>query len=180
MSLAACFLRAVNVGGRRATNDELVAAAEDAGFAGAVAYQAAGNLVVDAGDRDEAEVAAALETALEDRLGFATEVVVRTGPELATATSEAPWDWTEVEEARGRPQVVLCRVAPDRETARQVLELATETDLLHLAGRDLHWLPVAGSARAVMDTRRLHHLLHPATSRTIGTLERLRTTYFDE
>lgn len=173
MPLVACFLRAVNVGGRRATNDELLAAAATAGLSSARAYQAAGNLVVDAGGRTTEAVAAALERSLAASLGFVTEVIVRDAAELATAIEGVPWDEVAVTASVGKPQVVLCRRTPDEDTAAAALALATGDDPLVLVGRDLHWLPMAGTGRSALDTRRLHELLHPATARTVGTLERL-------
>ena len=177
MTTVACFLRAVNVGGRRATNDELVAAATDAGFTGVHAYQAAGNLVLDDAGADESAVADRLEAALKRRLGFATEVVVRTGEELLGALAAVPWEDAAVERSVGAPQVVLCRARPSGRTATAVLALATAHDPLLLDGRDLHWLPVAGTGRTALDTTRLHALLHPATARTVGTLRRLHERF---
>lgn len=173
MSLTACFLRAVNVGGRRATNDDLVSAATTAGFERVATYQAAGNLVLDPGGRDEHAVAAALEDALRAVLGFTTEVVVRDGPQLRAALAVVPWGDQQVEQALGKPQVLLCRTTPDAQTAQRALALSTPADPLVLVGRDLHWLPTAGTGRSALDTRQLQELLHPATARTVGTLERL-------
>lgn len=176
MPVVACFLRAVNVGGRRATNDELVAAARAAGFGGIRAYQAAGTLVLDDDGADEVAVATALEAAVADRLGFAAEVVVRSAAGV-TAAAEAPWDEAAVDGSVGKPQVVLCRAVPDEATAAAVLALATPVDPLTLVGRDLHWLPTAGTGRTALDTRRLYSLLHPATARTVGTLTRLHDRF---
>lgn len=178
MDLVACLLRAVNVGGRRATNDALVAAAVDAGFDGARAYQAAGNLVVDAGGRSHDEVAATLSSALSTGLGFDVEVVLRDGPGLRTAVDGMPWTPAQVATAAGKPQVVLCRDEPGRDVAAEVLALAGDDDLLALHGRDLHWLPLGGTARSALDVARLSRLLDPSTARTVGTLDRLWTRFF--
>lgn len=179
MSKLVCLLHAVNVGGRRVTNDVLVAAADGAGLGPAVAYQAAGNLVVEAGGRPAAEVAAVLEAAVEEVAGFRTAVVTRTGAELRAATASAPWTEDQLGSAVGKPQVVLCRDTPDGPTADAVLSLATPQDLLAFRGRDLHWLPIAGTGRSALDSRRVQRLLAPATARTIGTLDRLRTRFLD-
>lgn len=177
MPLVACFLRAVNVGGRRATNDDLVAAATSAGFADVAAYQAAGNLVLDPGDRDEHGVAADLGTALADALGFTTEVAVRDGEGVLAALASAPWSQDEVAASTGKPQVLLLRTVPSADDAAWVVALATDADRLHLVGRDLHWLPVAGTARAALDVGGIAARLHPATARTLGTLERLHARF---
>lgn len=180
MSRLVCLLHAVNVGGRRVTNDVLVGAAEEAGLGPALAYQAAGNLVVEAGDRSALEVAGLLEDAVEAAAGFRAAVVTRTGEELRAATASAPWTQEQVRSAVGKPQVVLCRDRPDRATAAAVLALATDDDLLHLSGRDLHWLPMTGTGRSALDTRSMAELLRPATARTIGTLDRIRSKHLPD
>jgi len=177
MPIVACFLRAVNVGGRRATNDDLVAAATAAGFADVAAYQAAGNLVLDPGDRSEDQVAVDLEVALADALGFSTEVVVRDGAGVLAALGSAPWSDDEVATATGKPQVLLLRAAPPAGDAAWVAAQATDADPLQLVGRDLHWLPTAGTARAALDVGAIATRLHPATARTLGTLERLHARF---
>lgn len=46
MATRAAFLRAVNVGGRRVTNDELRALVEEAGVGDVATYRASGNLLL--------------------------------------------------------------------------------------------------------------------------------------
>ena len=55
MAKLVAFLRGMNLGGRRISNTELVKAFEQAGFEGAAAFRASGNVVFESaeGDRDK-------------------------------------------------------------------------------------------------------------------------------
>lgn len=178
MSLTACFLRAVNVGGRRVTNDELVAAVEAGGFTQVDAYQAAGNLVLDDRDLSPDDLTAAVEGAIAGAVGFTAEVVVRTGEELAACVDGVPWTDEQVAASTGKPNVVLLRREPSVDETAWLLSRATDANPLRLVGRDLHWLPTAGTGRAALDVAAIQTRLHPATTRTVGTLARLHARYF--
>ena len=83
------FLRAINVAGRRVTNADLCAALEGGGFAAVTAYQAAGNLVLDADTEDPTVVAGRVEQALRDTFGWDVPTFVRSREEthaIAAAT----------------------------------------------------------------------------------------------
>ena len=63
------FLRAINVGGRRATRDQLTSCLESLGFENVITFRASGNLIFDAPRQPE--------TALTKRIDDALTVVDR-------------------------------------------------------------------------------------------------------
>lgn len=78
MSRYAAFLRGMNLGGRRITNDELRSHFEDLGFAEVDAFLASGNVVFTADTEDVGKLAARIESGLEDALDYPVPTFLRT------------------------------------------------------------------------------------------------------
>lgn len=171
----AAFLRAINVTGRRVTNDRLVDIVAQGGFDHVTAYQAAGNLLLDPGSHDLPAVEATLEHLLETALGYSVEVFVRSADELAATLLALPFSSADVATATGKPQVGFFREAVTDDTAQAVAELSTDTDRVAAIGRELHWLPAEGVGRSPLDMAALADLVGPLTVRTRGTVQRIAT-----
>jgi uncharacterized protein (DUF1697 family) len=91
MNAYVALLRAVNVGGTgKLPMADLKALCERAGFLEARTYIASGNVVF-ASRMSEAEVKAALESALEDYAGRPVGVLVRTAAEMAEVLASNPF-----------------------------------------------------------------------------------------
>ena len=85
------LLRAVNVGGTgKLPMSDLKALCEDAGFEAVRTYIASGNVVFET-SRTEAQVKAALETALHGYAGKPVGVCVRTAAEIAGVRDDDPF-----------------------------------------------------------------------------------------
>ena len=97
------FLRAINVGGRRVTNDRLIQIATDAGLREVSAYQAAGNLLLTS-DADPTE---ALQHALFATLGFEVPVFVRAAAAVHALIAAQPFPDDRVATSKGKVQVTL-------------------------------------------------------------------------
>lgn len=171
------FLRAINVGGRRVTNDELAAAISGEGFGDVATYQAAGNVILDPGDLAAADVERRIEAALTKALGFTSEVFVRAPAQITGLLDRQPFQPDDVAAAAAKPQIGFLRQAPSRETTNAVLALATPRDHLALIGRELRWLPLDGVGRAALDLAALGRLLDPYTVRSRTTIEHIHTKY---
>jgi uncharacterized protein (DUF1697 family) len=92
MTARIALLRGVNLGrARRVGMAEARQAVEAAGFTKVRSVLQSGNLVFEAGSAREAKISAALEQALRERLGLATEVIVRTGPEWRAMIAANPY-----------------------------------------------------------------------------------------
>ena len=173
----AVFLRGMNLGGRRITNEDLCAAVGALGF-GAQAYQAAGNLVVEAEARGADALRAALETGLAKTLGYAVPTFVRDGPELRAIVERRPFAADALAKSGGKPQVALLQEPPAKAARAGVLALASDDDALVLVEREIHWLPEHGVGRSELDWKKIEKLVGPVTVRTVGTLERMLGKYF--
>ncbi|MCA9570976.1 MAG: DUF1697 domain-containing protein, partial [Myxococcales bacterium] len=113
--MRAAFLRGINVGGRRLTNDVLVEAFEALGLTDVAAYQAAGNIVF-RGDTG----AGALREGLSAHLGYDVPVMLRTLDDLARIAAADPLPGIQ-----GKVQVILLAEAPSADDARAALALHT-------------------------------------------------------
>lgn len=166
------FLRGMNLGRRRLSNDELQAAVEGCGCRDVRTYQASGNVVV-ADGRSEDQVLAALEEGLEARFGYPVQVFVRSPAEVRSIAAATPFTAAQVDASTGKPQVIFLRSAPSADALRRIETLIPAGDRMVPAGRDLHWLPAAGLADSTLDLRRLDAVTGGTTVRTAGTVLRL-------
>jgi uncharacterized protein (DUF1697 family) len=106
------LLRAVNVGGRKVTMDELKKAAAKLGYENPRTLIASGNLVFDARKTAPARLEAALEAAIEKTFGLFSEVMVRDPAKWAAIIKANPLK----KKAREDPAhlvCVVCKSGPD-------------------------------------------------------------------
>lgn len=162
------FLRGMNLGGRRVTNDELVQVLVEMGLEDVAAYQAAGNLVF-TGET----TARALEDAFRERFGYDVPVILRSAEVLAAVATAAPFSPQQLAASGGKVQVILLSEEPSQAAAQQALALAGDEDLLKLDGAHLYWLPNRGVGRSELDHKALGRVLGLQTCRTQGTLQRM-------
>ncbi|MFC1416324.1 DUF1697 domain-containing protein [Streptacidiphilus cavernicola] len=91
------FLRAVNVGGRKAPMAQVRELFAGLGLGAVRSYIASGNVFFTAPEPvDRAALTLAIEDALEQGLGFDVTVMLRTATELEAALRAAPFDQVEV------------------------------------------------------------------------------------
>jgi uncharacterized protein (DUF1697 family) len=167
------FLRGMNLGGRRITNDELCACFEKLGLSGPTAFLASGNVVFRATGTSAERLTGRLETGLAECLGYAVPTFLRRDTEVRAIVAHEPFPPAAVERSNGKLQVALLRRAPSAGTRRAALALATGEDRLALADRELYWLPSGGVTDSALDLGALEKALGPWTMRTRRTLERL-------
>lgn len=170
------LLRGMNIGSRRLTNDELVAAVHRCGCSDVAAYQASGNIVFNDG-RPEEELSNALTDGLARALGYPVPVFLRKASEVRTIAAATPFTGSQLAASRSKPQVVFLHAQPPEDVLLQAVALAPEEDVVVAAGRELYWLPASGVADSALDFRRLDQLTGGTTVRTMGTLQRLAGKY---
>ncbi len=166
------FLRAINTGSRRLTNDELLAPLVDAGFVDVAAFQAAGNIALRAPD-DRTVDADAIETLLSDAYGFATPVFVRSGTELRSVVERNPFTPEQVAATAGKIQVTFLARPATAEQIGQVAEITPADDLVEFDDAHWYWLPVDGVSTSALPVRSIEDIVGPMTMRTLGTIERM-------
>lgn len=168
------FLRAINTGTRRLTNDELLAPLVEAGFDDVTAYQAAGNIALRSREAiDPNEVGASLTAAY----GFDTPVFVRTLHEIRAIIDRCPFSDDQLAATAGRVQVTFLRSIP---TAQQIAEVARMTppdDLVEFDGPQWYWLPIDGVSGSSLPVSKIEQIVGPMTMRTLGTVERMSNKF---
>jgi uncharacterized protein (DUF1697 family) len=193
MSRYVAFLRGINVGGRRATSDQLCSCLSEIGFEDVATFRASGNVIFGArhgaGDDEpdrtadgdaphrEAELAARVEQAMLASLGFEVPVFLRPAAEVRAIAAYGPFPADVVQASAGKLQVLLLAAKPEPRARKEALALATDEDRLALRGRELYWLPSGGMMESALDMNAIGALLGLGTMRTKGTVEQIAMKY---
>ena len=172
------FLRAINTGSRRLTNDDLLAPLIDAGFDDVAAFQAAGNIAFrSAGDApvDADEV----ERLLAAAYGFETPVFVRTEERLRSVIGRCPFTDAQMSASAGKTQVTFLREPAGAEQVAEVAAITPDEDLVEFDGSEWFWLPAEGVSTSKLPVPAIERIVGSMTMRTLGTLERMLKKFAD-
>ena len=113
------FLRALNVGGRRLTNDQLAEAFVDSGMGHVRTFLASGNVVFTTAVSDEPHLVAVLEAGLHDALGYEVPTYLRREDAIRSLAALDPFDGL-AGSPDGKPQVMILAADLDEQTAEAV------------------------------------------------------------
>jgi uncharacterized protein (DUF1697 family) len=179
MARYAAFLRGINVGGHRITNDELRNACEAVGLEDVATFRASGNVIFAAEEAaDPNALAERIETGLGETLGYEVPVFLRTAGEVADIATHQPFPAKLVAASAGKLQVNLLATKPAAKTKRAVLALSTDDDRLAFRDRELYWLPSGGQLESELDFKAIDAAVGISTRRTKGTMEEVAAKYF--
>jgi uncharacterized protein (DUF1697 family) len=170
------FLRAINTGDRRLTNEALLAPFGELGFTDVAAYQAAGNVTFgcdDPGLVDEGRI----EDVLAEAYGFEVPTFVRSAGEVAALVVAEPFTAKELASTAGKVQVAFLRSAPTPDQLVALHALAPAEDRVVVIGREWYWLPVEGISASQLPVSRVEGVLGELTMRTLGTVQRMAAKY---
>lgn len=168
------FLRAINVGGRRMTNDELLRPFHDLGLADAAAYQAAGNVTFVSDEPDAARLAAELAEVLPRAYGIECAAFLRSADEMRVIAQARPFSAAELARTAGRVQVAFMHATPDDDVAAEVSAIVPDADRVVIGGSpEWWWLPVEGISTSSLPVGTIERLVGPMTIRTRATIERM-------
>lgn len=165
------FLRAINTGNRRVTNDRLLVPFFEMGFSDVAAYQAAGNVTfrAETGSISEADI----EVALAQTYGFDVPTFVRSASEMEAIVEAELFPPEAIAASAGKVQVSLLRDAPSSEQVSAFEALVPAEDQVRVVGREWYWLPVAGISTSAMPVGQIERVFGEKTMRTLGTLQRM-------
>ncbi len=164
----AAFLRAINVGGRRVTNDRLRSVFEDLGCTDVATIQAAGTVVFGSTRRSPASVSTHLSAGLEEALGYEATAFVRSAPQVAAIVDAIPFEAG----AGAKIHVTFLPAAPSAAQRRAVEALGGPGDELAVVGTELFWLRAGPMMDSALDHKALAEALGgvPTTTRTAATV----------
>lgn len=166
------FLRGMNLGRRRISNEELCGHVERLGFEEVSAFLASGNVLLTATGGTAAKVAKRLQDGLGEALGYDVLTFVRTAEEVVAIAGHKPFE-AAVGVDGGKLQVALLARKPTAAAERRALTHATDDDRLQIHHRELYWLPRGKITESQLDYQALESALGAMTTRTRRTLERL-------
>ncbi len=168
------FLRAINTGSRRITNEELLAPLVDAGFTDVAAFQAAGNIVCRPTDSVRVELTEpAFTSLLSEAYGFDAPVFLRSELALRRIIERQPFTEDQLAATTGKTQVTFLAEAPTDAQIADVAALTPKEDLVTFDGLEWFWLPLDGVSGSKLPVPKIEQVLGPMTMRTVGTIERL-------
>lgn len=171
------FLRGMNLGGRRITNDALRSHFEALGCDEVATFRASGNVIF-AREGRPAELTTQLEAGLAEALGYEVPVFLRSAKELSEIAEYEPFEKKHVTASKGKLQVGLLTKKPRSPATKKALALSTDADRLAIEGRELYWLPKGGMSESELDLKALATILGPTTIRTKGTIDQIAAKHF--
>jgi uncharacterized protein (DUF1697 family) len=172
------FLRAINTGRRRLTNDQLLAPFHDTGLTDVAAYQAAGNVTFRC-DRDPGEIEVDLAASCAAAYGFDAPVFVRTAAELVARAVGSPFPAEAVARSQGRAQITFMATAPDARRIAEARALVPADDHVVFVGREWLWLPRGGVGESALPVTQIERIVGPMTMRSVGTVQRMLARFPD-
>ncbi|MGH2834117.1 MAG: DUF1697 domain-containing protein, partial [Solirubrobacteraceae bacterium] len=176
----AAFLRGINLGSRRVTNDRLRACFQGLGLQRPATFRASGNVIfeVDRDPADVAELSSEIEAGLERELGFQVRTFLRDAGEIQAIAAYKPFPEELMGPSEGKLQVMLLERAPSQSASARVLDLASEEDRLAIRGRECYWLPRGRMSDSTLDLKTIASALGEATQRTKATIELIAERHF--
>ncbi len=174
----AAFLRGMNLGNRRITNDELCSAFAGLGLESPAAFLASGNVVFGSRESSPKALAELIENGLADALGYSVPTFLRGADEVRAMAAHEPFPAEVVAASGGKLQVALLGREPLADERRAVLARASDEDRLAFGPRELYWLPSGGILDSELDLAGIEAEIGPFTMRTRRTVERLVAKFF--
>lgn len=173
------FLRAINVGGRRASRDQLTACLESLGFENVTTFRASGNLIFDAPRQSQTALTKRIDDALTESLGYDVRSFLRTAAQVHAIAAHTPFPKKVIDASGGKLQVALLRKRPPKAACDDVLAMATDDDRLAVEGTELYWLPSGGQMQTELNLRAIDDLVGENTRRTKSMVGEIAEKFLD-
>ena len=178
MNRYVAFLRGMNLGNRRITNDDLRSHFEALGCEEVATFRASGNVIFAANGEPPAKLTARLEEGLAEALGYEVPVFLRSAKALLAVAAHEPFDAKAFDASSGKLQIALLTKKPAAKARKSTLALSTDADRLAVEGRELYWLPQGRMSDSELDLKALATILGPMTIRTKGTIDQIAAKHF--
>jgi uncharacterized protein (DUF1697 family) len=172
------FLRGMNLGGRRITNDDLRSHFEALECEEVATFRASGNVIFVADGESPAKLTARLEEGVADALGYEVPVFLRSAKELLAIAAHEPFAAKVLDASAGKLQIALLTKKPTARVGERALALSAKADRLAVKSRELYWLPQGRMSDSELDLKALATILGSMTIRTKGTIDQIAAKYF--
>ena len=178
MSRFIAFLRAINVGGGRTVKmDALRQSFESLGFSRVTTFIASGNVVFETKTKNAKLLERKIEKRLREALGYEVTTFIRTETELAAIADYTPFRQSDID-AAAECNIILLADPLDEKLKQKVMALRTDTDELHVHGREIYWLRRKKPGGSTFSTVPLEKTLdRPLTIRGVKTMKKMAVKY---
>jgi uncharacterized protein (DUF1697 family) len=161
MPVVICMLRGVNVGGHNKIKMEaLKALCVSLKLKDPQTFIQSGNVIVRTEENDLAKVAKRIGDAIQKKIGFRPDVILRTATELRTAIKRNPFAQRDGIEP-GKLLVMFLGSGPGKEALKKALTFSTEPEEMYIVGREVYIYFLNGQGRS--------KLPWPKIERALGT-----------
>jgi uncharacterized protein (DUF1697 family) len=172
------FLRAINVGGHTVRMDQLRGLFETLGFSNVETFIASGNVIFDSRSKSTKALETKIERCLHDALGYEVRTFIRSTSELAVIAKYAPFKAAELKSDGTVLYIAFLEDSPGEEAKQKLLPYITETDDLHVSGRELYWLSRTKMMESQFSGARLEKLFGmTGTFRNSTTVRKIALKY---
>lgn len=174
MPVVICLLRGVNLGAHNKIKmDVLRSICTSLKCEGPQTVLQSGNVVFRTGNKNLAQLAKQLGAAIEKKLGFRPEVLLRTVPELREAIAGNPFAKRSGIDP-SKLVVTFLGSELDGQRRKELLSMDIAPEEIHAMGRELYIYFPNGQARPKLSWSRTEKILGPAfTSRNWNTVSKL-------
>lgn len=174
MPVVISLLRGVNVGGHNQIKMEVLRdLCRSLKFQAPQTYLQSGNALFHASSQNLAQVSKLLGTAIERKLGFRPDVVVRTVPELRDVIAQNPFGKRQGLNP-GKLTVTFLAAAPVNSVRKELLAMDIAPEELHVRDRELYIYFPNGQGRSKLSWSRVERILNlPFTTRNWNTVTKL-------
>jgi len=132
-----------------------------------------GNVVFKTSAKNPTQLAKSLEAAIERKLGFRPNVIVRTVPEIRETIAHNPFSRRSGIDP-GKLVATFLGAQPDAHARKELLAMDIKPEELHSIGRELFIYFPNGQARPKLSWSRVEKIVGPAyTSRNWNTVTKL-------
>lgn len=173
------FLRGMNLGGRRITNQDLTARFTDMGLRDVRTFRASGNVIFLSDIEREPDLQARIESGLAESLGYGVLTFLRSAAEVQAIAAREPFDSKQTARLAGKLQVAMLAELPPKAAREKTLALAAADDALTFGERELYWLPVGPMSKSELEWKAIERLVGPTTIRTMGTIREIAGKHLD-
>jgi uncharacterized protein (DUF1697 family) len=172
------FLRAINVGGHTVRMDQLRGLFEALGFSNVETFIASGNVIFDSRSKSAKALETKIEKCLHDALGYEVRTFIRSTSELAAIAKYAPFKAAALKSEGSVLYIAFLEDSPGDEAKQKLLPYITETDDLHVSGRELYWLCRTKMMESQFSGARLEKLFGMrGTFRNSTTVKKIASKY---
>ena len=170
------FLRAINVGGHTVKMETLRALFTELGFAKVETFIASGNVIFETDTLDTSTLEKAIESRLQQSLGYPVATFLRSPAEVAAAARYEPF--TIEHGSTPSLYVGFLQTPPADVALDRLMSFRSPIDDFHVHKREVYWLCRTRMSDSPFSGAALEKALGmPATLRNITTVRKLAAKY---